>query len=107
MKLLRKLKGKAARVRGKIGKHQAKSQTSQIQKLKLQRNKDLREATRLTKLATAKQEAINARMAKQKANAPNVAARKARNAQMVKGAKSAMKGLSSAFSAMSRYANKR
>lgn len=106
MKLTKTLKRKVAKIQGRVRKHQAKSQAASIQKLKLQRNKDIREATRLTKQAALKQEALEARMKRERANAPNVAARKAQRAKVAKGAKSAMKGLVKAFKGLQNYANK-
>jgi len=101
-----KLKRKVAKIKGMLRKHHAKSQSNQIARLRLQRNHDLKEAQRLTRLAKAKDEALQARVARAKANAPNVAARKKRNEKIAKGAKSAFKGLASALKAMQKYANK-
>ena len=107
IKLLKRLKSKTARVQIAIKKHRARRDASQIRKLKLQRNKDVRAAERATKLAVARQEALDAKLRKQKANAPSIAARKQRNAKIAKGAKSAFKGLAGALKGLQKYANKR
>jgi hypothetical protein len=99
-------KRKIARVKVGYHRHQVKKESAALKKLKLQRNRDLREAERLTKSFAAKQQAIEARETKNKARAPIMAARKARNVKIQKEAKGALNELGKIFKSISDYANK-
>lgn len=100
-------KRKLTKVRIGIRRHKRAVESKRIQKAKLQRNKDLKEAQRLNESFKARAEAATAKAERAKANAPNVAARKQKIAKLEKQAKSALSGLKKAFVAMDKYANKK
>ena len=102
-----KLKRRFGKIKSRIRKHRAASESKQVERLRLQRNKDIKEAKRLTLLAQARQEALEARMKKEKLKAPERKARAAKMAKAQKEASKALGGLMKAFGSMEKWANKK
>lgn len=99
-------KKRVSRVKVKIRRHRIKREDKKLRKLSLQRNKDLKEAARYAEQARIRDEAIQARLAKQKQRAPIIAARKERVVKVQKESQKAMNLLVKAVGAISKHANK-
>lgn len=104
--LLRKGKRTLARGRVKIRRHRQLAESKQIQKLTLQRNKAEKEAARLAAINEAREQAMEAKVQKERELSQSRAVRKQKLATVEKQAKSALSGLTKAIKAIDAYANR-